>query len=85
MVNQNFANTLKLIVEDPDSMYTGELAQEIVDAVKATPNTASGSRPGLMEMSDLAAYKAVEREPLAWEYGGYKIYGHGMCSSGNSN
>ena len=59
-----------------DSFYTGEIAEQIIAAVHSADN------PGLLEMSDLNAYEAVEREPVCVDYHGYRVCGMGPPTSG---
>ncbi|MFD9947773.1 gamma-glutamyltransferase [Nonomuraea sp. NPDC059023] len=68
-------------------LYNGRLGQEIVATVKKpplTPGTTRNVRPGLMEMSDLRAYRALMREPTHIEYKGLQVYGMAPPSSGGS-
>ncbi|MEV4894615.1 gamma-glutamyltransferase [Nonomuraea sp. NPDC055795] len=70
-----------------DWLYNGRLGQEIVATVKKpplTPGTTRNVRPGLMEMSDLRAYRALMREPTHVEYKGLQVYGMAPPSSGGS-
>ncbi|MBB5074594.1 gamma-glutamyltransferase [Nonomuraea endophytica] len=70
-----------------DWLYDGRLGQEIVATVKKpplTPGTTRNVRPGLMEMSDLRAYRALMREPTHIEYKGLQVYGMAPPSSGGS-
>lgn len=68
-------------------LYGGELGQEIVATVKnppVTPGTTRNVRPGLMELSDLRAYRALLREPTKISYNGMDVYGMAPPSSGGS-
>ncbi|MFI6391565.1 gamma-glutamyltransferase [Nonomuraea sp. NPDC050540] len=70
-----------------DWLYDGRLGQEIVATVKKpplTPGTTRNVRPGLMEVSDLRAYRALMREPTHVEYKGLQVYGMAPPSSGGS-
>ncbi|MEZ0075069.1 gamma-glutamyltransferase family protein [Planotetraspora sp. GP83] len=71
----------------PAWLYGGALGGEIVATVKKPP-VAPGStrvvRPGLMELSDLAAYRALERQPTKITYRGLDVYGMAPPSSGGS-
>ncbi|MEV4808124.1 gamma-glutamyltransferase [Nonomuraea sp. NPDC049421] len=71
----------------PGWLYGGRLGQEIVATVKQPP-VAPGStrdvRPGLMELSDLRAYRAPLREPTKVSYKGLDVYGMAPPSSGGS-
>ncbi len=70
-----------------DWLYGGRLGSEIVATVKrppVTPGSPRTVRPGLMELSDLAAYRAVERPPTKITYKGMDVYGMAPSSSGGS-
>ncbi|MFC4115312.1 gamma-glutamyltransferase family protein [Nonomuraea zeae] len=71
----------------PDWLYGGRLGAEIVATVKqppVTPGSARNVRPGLMELSDLRAYRALLREPTKISYNGLDVYGMAPPSSGGS-
>ncbi|GGS79978.1 gamma-glutamyltranspeptidase [Planobispora rosea] len=68
-------------------LYRGGLGTEIVATVKnppVTPGSTRNVRPGLMEMRDLAAYRALERPPTKITYRGMDVYGMAPPSSGGS-
>ncbi|MFF4411195.1 gamma-glutamyltransferase family protein [Streptosporangium sp. NPDC001559] len=68
-------------------LYGGRLGAEIVATVKrppVTPGSTRTVRPGLMELSDLAAYRAVERRPTKVTYKDMDVYGMAPSSSGGS-
>ncbi|MBB4914415.1 gamma-glutamyltransferase family protein [Streptosporangium saharense] len=68
-------------------LYGGRLGAEIVATVKrppVTPGSTRTVRPGLMELSDLAAYRAVERAPTRVTYEDNDVYGMPPASSGGS-
>jgi gamma-glutamyltranspeptidase/glutathione hydrolase len=70
-----------------DAFYSGKVADAIVDAVQHPPITPGATRkvrPGLMETSDLAAYRAPIRPPTHITYRGLDVYGMGPPSSGGS-
>jgi gamma-glutamyltranspeptidase/glutathione hydrolase len=70
-----------------DWLYEGALGAEVVATVKAPPVTAGSTRnvrPGLMEVSDLKAYRALERPPTKMTYKGMDVYGMAPPSSGGS-
>lgn len=80
--NPDLANTMELIAaSNAEEFYTGAIARDIVAAVKAAANPVT-HKAGLMEMSDLAQYRAVERLPTHVEYNGHTVYGHAPPSSG---
>lgn len=75
--NPELAAVLRRIAEDgPNAFYLGDIARDITAAVAAT------SRPGDMTEQDLAAYRALEREPVCGAYRGYRVCGMPPPSSG---
>lgn len=76
--NPKQAAVLKRIAnEGISAFYTGDIAEKIVDAIKNAPNN-----PGLMEMSDLANYRAKERDVICGTYRIYKVCSIPPPSSG---
>ncbi|MFI6320257.1 gamma-glutamyltransferase family protein [Nonomuraea sp. NPDC050556] len=70
-----------------DWLYGGQLGKEIVATVKqppVTPGSTRNVRPGLMELSDLTAYRALLREPTRVDYHGLQVYGMAPPSSGGT-
>ncbi|GAA3444479.1 gamma-glutamyltransferase family protein [Planomonospora venezuelensis] len=68
-------------------LYGGGLGAEIVKTVKnppVAPGSARNVRPGLMELPDLRAYRALERPPTRTTYKGMDVYGMAPPSSGGS-
>jgi gamma-glutamyltranspeptidase / glutathione hydrolase len=88
ITNPDLARTYALIaLQGPDALYSGPLAQAIVDTVKHPPLRAGSTRsvrPGVMELSDLAAYAPVDRDPTHIGYRGLDVYGMAPPSSGGS-
>jgi gamma-glutamyltranspeptidase / glutathione hydrolase len=86
--NPDLARTYALIAHrGADAMYSGRLAQAIVDTVQHPPLRAGSTRsvrPGVMQLSDLASYRALDREPTHIGYRGLDIYGMAPPSSGGS-
>ncbi len=71
----------------PSWLYGGTLGAEVVATVKRPPVTTGSSRvvrPGLMELSDLRAYRALERPPTHVSVKGLDVYGMAPPSSGGS-
>ncbi|MBF8191868.1 gamma-glutamyltransferase [Nonomuraea sp. K274] len=71
----------------PGWLYGGRLGQEVVATVKrppVTPGSTRNVRPGLMELSDLRAYRALLRQPAKVSYKGMDVYGMAPPSSGGS-
>ena len=86
--NPDLARTYALIArKGADALYSGPLAQAIVDTVKhppLRPGATRSPRPGVMELSDLAAYRALDRDPTHIGYRGLDVYGMAPPSSGGS-
>jgi gamma-glutamyltranspeptidase/glutathione hydrolase len=86
--NPDLARTYALIAhKGADALYSGRLAQAIVGTVQHPPLRAGSTRsarPGVMELSDLAAYKAIDRDPTLIGYRGLDVYGMAPPSSGGS-
>ena len=78
LINQSLTRTLRLIAEGgADAFYKGEVARDIVYTVRqSSPN------PGRMKEKDLAAYRAVKREPVCQPYRDWLVCGMGPPSSG---
>jgi gamma-glutamyltranspeptidase / glutathione hydrolase len=75
--NPALAAVLRRVAEEgPDAFYRGPVAAAIVAAV------GGHARPGDLSEADLAAYRAVEREPLCGRYRGYRLCGAPPPSSG---
>ncbi|MBV7300413.1 gamma-glutamyltransferase [Enterovibrio paralichthyis] len=77
LTNPDYANTLKLVAEDIDNFYEGEIADDIV----ATVQNAAGN-PGVLSKDDLAEYKVIERKPVCAPYHQYRVCGMGPPTSG---
>ena len=75
--NPDFAETLsKLQAEGSKVFYEGDLAEQIVAAVKTQSNA------GILTMEDMKAYDVIERAPVCVDYRGYDVCGMGPPSSG---
>jgi gamma-glutamyltranspeptidase / glutathione hydrolase len=75
--NPEQAAALRLLAsEGPATLYGGTLGRAVVDAVQAH------AVPGWMTLADLAAYRAVEREPLCAEAFARRICTASAPSSG---
>ena len=71
----DLANTLqRLADEGVAGFYRGEVAQRLVDGVKAAG--------GIWSLEDLAQYRVIEREPVEGEYQGLRITSAAPPSSG---
>ncbi len=73
----DLARTLERIRDEgPDGFYRGETA-DLIAAEMARGN-------GLISREDLAAYEAVWREPITFEYRGYTVHSMAPPSSGGA-
>ena len=76
--NPALAGVLRRVAnEGADAFYRGEIARNIVRAVRGHPV------PGDLSEQDLAAYQAKEREPVCGHYRAFKICGMPPPSSGS--
>jgi gamma-glutamyltranspeptidase / glutathione hydrolase len=83
--NPGYAVTLATIATaGANAFYTGPIAQNIVNKIKMTSggSPAFAITPGLTEMSDLANYQAIKRDPVCTTYRTYWVCGMGAPSSG---
>jgi gamma-glutamyltranspeptidase/glutathione hydrolase len=69
LVNPDYAQSLRLISEDPRNFYVGPLAAEIAAAAALEP------RAGTLSEKDLAAYRARKHEPLCTGYRDLEVCG----------
>ena len=68
ITNPEYGATLRSIgLQGADAFYRGDIARDIVRAVRANP------RPGDLTEEDLAGYRALEREPLCGPYRQWRI------------
>jgi gamma-glutamyltranspeptidase/glutathione hydrolase len=73
--NPDIARTLELLAaKGNDGFYRGEFAQRLIDGINAAG--------GHWTLQDLADYRAKEREPLAFDYRGWRIVTAPPPSSG---
>ncbi|MEZ4794154.1 MAG: gamma-glutamyltransferase [Flavobacteriaceae bacterium] len=73
--NEALANTLQRIIQNGRAeFYEGETGQQLINYVQ--------SKGGVMTLEDLAAYEAEWREPLVFDYEGFKIISMAPPSSG---
>ncbi|MFJ2032460.1 gamma-glutamyltransferase family protein [Streptosporangium sp. NPDC087985] len=86
--NPELAETYRTLGKEGGGwLYGGRLGSEVVATVKkppVTPGSTRNVRPGLMELSDLKAYRAIERPPTKITYKGMDVYGMAPPSSGGS-
>lgn len=76
IIQSDLARTLHSIAEDPNSFYTGWIADRIADDMAANG--------GIITREDLAAYRAVERLPVRGAFLGYEIISMAPPSSGGT-
>lgn len=75
--NPAFAETLAKIQKQGSRIfYEGEIAKEIVAAVKTKENG------GILTMADMKAYQVIERAPVCISYRAHEVCGMGPPSSG---
>lgn len=80
LTNTAYAETLTTLAQQgPDAFYSGPIAEGIVAAAGSTAN---GMTPSVMTLEDLAAYRAIEREPVCSPYRDHRICGMPGPSSG---
>jgi gamma-glutamyltranspeptidase/glutathione hydrolase len=76
--NPAYAATLRrLAAEGAGAFYSGAIAQDIVDTMRANPKD-----PGDLSLADLASYRVKVREPVCDGYRGYRVCGMPLPSSG---
>ena len=76
--NPPYAATLRRIAaEGADAFYSGAIAQDIVDTVRA-----DATHPGDLTLSDLAGYRVKLRAPVCDTYRRYRVCGMPLPSSG---
>jgi gamma-glutamyltranspeptidase / glutathione hydrolase len=76
--NPAYAKLLKDIAKKgPDVFYTGGFAKDAVAAMTASPVS-----PATVPLTDFAAYRVMEREPLCGRYRAYRVCSMGPPSSG---
>ncbi len=80
--NPAYADTLERIAKQgPAGFYTGPVAQAMVDKVRH-----HATNPGLLSLSDLASYTALERAPICFTHKAHdrpwRVCGMGPPSSG---
>ena len=76
MRNPALAATLRAIAANPNSFYTGDIAADIVTAVRTHPNA------GRLAVTDFTAYQVKQREPICTDYKQWRVCGFPPPSSG---
>lgn len=75
LIQSDLATSLELIAQQgADAFYKGKISDEIADEM--------AKHGGLITKADLAAYKAIERQPVSGSYKGYQVYSMPTPSSG---
>lgn len=78
LANPALADTFEAIARDGgEAFYKGDIAKAIASAVQGDPR-----KPGKLAAQDIAAYRAIEREPVCVLYRAHKVCGMGPSSSG---
>ncbi len=78
LANPALADTFEAIARDgSEAFYKGDIAKDIAGAVQSDPR-----KPGKLTAQDIAAYRAIEREPVCVLYRAHKVCGMGPSSSG---
>jgi gamma-glutamyltranspeptidase / glutathione hydrolase len=83
--NPAYAATLTTIAAGgADALYTGAIAQAIVDktAVTTSADGSTAITPGKLTLADLAGYQAKKRESICTAYRNYQVCGMPPPSSG---
>lgn len=76
--NPELAEVYQAVAEQgAKAFYTGPIAESIVEAVQKAPRN-----PGTLSMEDMAAYKAVVRDPVCAPYRDYRVCGMPPPTSG---
>ncbi|MFF9110380.1 gamma-glutamyltransferase [Streptomyces sp. NPDC014805] len=86
--NPDLARTYRELARDGvGAVYRGDIGRDIVRTVQHPP-VAEGStrtvRPGLMESTDLAGYRTIQRRPTHTTYHGLDVYSMAPSSSGGT-
>lgn len=76
--NPDYAETLRDLAQHrTENFYHGDIARDIVRTVQDT-----AGNPGVLSMSDMAAYEVKERAPVCVTYRAHDVCGMGPPSSG---
>ncbi|MBI1179187.1 MAG: gamma-glutamyltransferase [Alphaproteobacteria bacterium] len=75
--NPALARTLEQVAQDPESFYTGRIADDIARTVQQAP-----INPGKLTAADIAGYQARAREPVCPAFRVWKVCGMPPPSSG---
>ena len=78
LINKDYAHVMRQMAhEGAQVIYSGEIAQAIIDAVQG-----AGGNPGLMSVTDLEIYNVKERPAICVPFRGHQVCGMGPPSSG---
>ncbi len=84
--NADLADTYRQIGrQGVGALYGGDIGADVVNAVHNLPLAPGATlvpRPGYLQLSDLAGYRAPDKAPTHVNYRGYDVYGMGPSSSG---
>ena len=69
LTNPAYAETLRILADDPGALYRGPLAEAIAAAAALEP------RAGTLTVEDIAAYRPRAREPLCFDYRRWRACG----------
>lgn len=64
--NEKYAKTLEEVQNNPESFYTGPLANDVADDIKKVNGT--------IKLDDLKNYTSISREPYKVELSGMNMY-----------
>ncbi|AEG42879.1 gamma-glutamyltransferase [Isoptericola variabilis] len=86
--NRDLAATYDLLAKHgTEAFYTGDIAEDVVEAVTnpaTDPDTDLPVPPGYLALEDLAGYEALVQDPTHVRYREFDVYGMGPPSSGGS-
>ena len=69
LINQEYADSLRLIQQDYRNFYRGIIAEQMVEAASQSP------RAGSLSLSDIADFEAVKNQPLCVPYKDKQVCG----------
>ena len=64
--NEKYAKNLEKVQNDPESFYSGELANDIAEDIRIVN--------GIVELNDLRRYQSISRKPYKSELSGMNMY-----------
>jgi len=64
--NEKYAKTLEQVQNDPESFYSGRLANDIAEDIRIAN--------GIVKLDDLRKYKSISRKPYKSELSGMNMY-----------